>query len=86
MNKLLKQAGFGAVEAILLLAVVGVLGFIGWRVYDQNKNADTPATTTQNNTTTPIESAEDLDSEVDELNSQNIDEQLDTSEIDAALE
>jgi hypothetical protein len=84
MNKIIKQAGFSVVEAVLILAVVGLLGFIGWRVYDQNKSSDSsPQTETSD---TPIERAEDLDAEVDELNNQNIDEQMDTSEIDSTIE
>jgi hypothetical protein len=83
MNKTIKQAGFGAVEVILFIAVLGLAGFVGYRVYDQNKT-DKAAETAQ--TETPIEKAEDLDAEVTELNSQDIDEKLDTSEIDENLE
>ena len=84
MSKLTRQAGFGVVEIILVLAVLGLIGFVGWRLYDQNK-ADTMTEQT-NSSDTPIEKAEDLDAEVDELNSQDIDESLDTTEIDAALQ
>ena len=84
MNKLAKQAGLGAVEIVLILAVLGLAGFIGWRVYEQNKPVESESSTQADDT--PIDKAEDLDSEVDDLNSQDIDEQLDTSEIDAALE
>lgn len=38
MNKLAKQAGIGAVEVILILAVLGLAGFIGWRVYEQKSH------------------------------------------------
>lgn len=83
LNK--NQAGFSAVEAILILAVLGLVGFIGWRIYDANQADNTETTTTQQSTATPIEKAEDLDKTTTELNSEDIDAQLDTSEIDAAL-
>jgi predicted negative regulator of RcsB-dependent stress response len=85
MNKQIKQAGFSAVEFILVIAVLGLLGFIGWRVYDANKPVENDTTQTEVSDE-PIEKAEDLEAEADALNNQNIDEELDTSEIDAALE
>jgi hypothetical protein len=85
MNNKLKQAGFGVVEFILVVAVLSLAGFIGWRVYDQNKPVDSDTTQTESSDT-PIERAEDLDAEVDALNDQDIDEELDTSEIDSTLE
>ncbi len=87
MKSLRTQAGFGVVEVILVLAVLGLVGFVGWRLYDQNKSETTNGGTSQQaEEATPIENAEDLDSAAAELNSQDIDEQLDTSELDAALE
>jgi cytoskeletal protein RodZ len=84
MSNKLKQAGFGSLTLILVLVVAGLIGFIGWRVYEQNKSV-APATETEN-TNTPIENAEDLDAEADALNSQDIDEQLDTAEIDETIQ
>lgn len=82
----LNQQGFSIVEAVLILVVIGILGFIGWRVYDANKAEDTTNTTTQTESTdTPIEEAEDLDAAAAELNNEDIDAQLDTSELDEAL-
>lgn len=31
------QSGFGVVEVLLLLIIVGIIGFTGWRVYEANK-------------------------------------------------
>ena len=82
MRKLRHEGGFSPVEAILIVAVLGLFGFIGWRVYqaNQTKEADPVVSSPA------IEKAEDLDETVDELNSQDIDAELDTSEIDSALE
>ena len=88
MNKLAKQNGFSAVELILVLAVVGLLGFIGWRVYEQNRSipeAPAAANTESTEEVPAVESAEDLDKAVDTLNDQDIDSELETSEIDEAL-
>lgn len=34
------QKGFGAVEGILILVIVILLGYVGWYVWDANKSAD----------------------------------------------
>lgn len=34
------QSGFGALEALLILVIVGILGFTGWYVYHARQNAD----------------------------------------------
>lgn len=46
----INQKGFGAVEAILILVIIGLIGFVGWFVYNSNnkatdtlKNAAAPA-------------------------------------------
>ncbi len=84
MNKLHKnQNGFSIFESLLIVAVLALFGFIGWRVYQANKSVESTDTTTSQK---PIEKAEDLDRTVDELNSQDIDKELDTSELDSALE
>lgn len=35
------QAGFSAVEVVLLIVIVGVIGFVGWYVYHAKQNSDT---------------------------------------------
>ncbi len=51
LNK--NEHGFGAVEIILVLVIVGLLGVVGYMVY-KNHNKTTPASTTI--TTTPVAS------------------------------
>ncbi len=82
-NKQNLQAGFGAVMVLLVLVALGLVGFIGWRVYEMNKPVDSESTTVTGNDA--IDSAEDLDDAKDEVNSQDIDAELDTSDIDATL-
>jgi hypothetical protein len=45
------QKGFSAVEGLLILVIVGLIGFIGWYVWDKKqddkKASDTPQTTQQ---------------------------------------
>ena len=66
-----------------MIVIVGILAFAGWRVYTATRDDDA----SQNQQTSgAIESAEDLDATVDELNGQDIDEQLNTSELDAVIE
>ena len=37
----LRNAGFGAIEIILAVVVVLIVGFVGWRLYDISKNKPT---------------------------------------------
>lgn len=54
MSKLHKnQSGFGSVEIILTVVIIGLLGAVGWFVYDRNHNKATPASTTPAATATP---------------------------------
>ena len=48
--KKLNQKGFGAVEAIIVLVVVVLLGAAGWFVYDKNHNSKVSTTPTPNTT------------------------------------
>ncbi len=48
-----KSAGFGAVEIVIAVVVVLVVGFIGWRLYDALKSKQTnPSQQTNSNPTT----------------------------------
>lgn len=55
MKKLNNQTGFSAVEALLILVIVGILGFTGWFVYHSqnvaNKDYTSQASTSQTPTT-----------------------------------
>jgi len=51
-----KQQGFSAVEALLILVVIGILGFTGWYVYHARQPSDkdySSATTTGQNNVPP---------------------------------
>ena len=50
MNK--NQSGFSAVEALLILIIVGILGFTGYFVWHAKQSAD--KSLTPNNSTTPV--------------------------------
>lgn len=82
MNKL-NTRGFSPVAVVLLIAVIALIGYAGWTVYNAQADKDAPAATTTQNEA--IQNAEDLDAANDELNAQDIDAELDTSEIDDAL-
>jgi hypothetical protein len=48
------EKGFGAVEGLLVLLIVIIIGVAGWFVYDRSHNKTTPtSTTTPATTTTP---------------------------------
>jgi cytoskeletal protein RodZ len=44
------QRGFAAVEAILIVIVLGIIGFTGWFVYHAKQNTDKTLTSADNNT------------------------------------
>ena len=52
MGKLQNQSGFSAVEGLLILVVVGILGFTGWYVLQAKSNAD--KSLNSNHSTAPI--------------------------------
>jgi len=54
MSKLHKnEKGFGAVEGILIIVVVILLGAVGWFVYDRNHGKATTSSAPATSTTTP---------------------------------
>lgn len=46
------QKGFSTVELVLVLIIVGLVGFIGWYVWDTKKDTDNESSTTQTSTST----------------------------------
>ena len=86
----LNNRGFSAIEGIAILVIVAIIGFVGWKVYSSQDqgSTDAPQITEQQSDAEQapdVNSSEDLEQAEDYLNEQNIDEQLDTSEIDEAL-
>lgn len=79
----LNRAGFGVLGVLLVIAIMGILAFAGWRVYTASREGEASQ---DQQTSGAIDNAEELDATVDELNSQDIDEKLNTSELDASLE
>jgi len=86
MNKF-NNSGFGAVGVLIVVVVIAVVGLVGYKVYDTSKSSDDKAQeiTTSVSDNPTIQNAQDLDSTAEELNSQDIDAELDTSDIDATL-
>ncbi len=56
------EKGFSVVEILIVVVVVGLLGAVGWLVYDRQKNkVDTAQTTQQTPVTTESEAKEETD-------------------------
>lgn len=82
------QQGVGAVGVIVLLVVVGLIVFgAWWYLNSQNETDDqtTPAPTTQEDQVPEIEEEGDLQNTEEFLEDTDVDQELDTSEIDAVL-
>lgn len=82
------QSGFSLIEGILIIALVALVGFLGWIFY-QNTQQPAPQTdtkTSQENSSVPaVNNSSDLKAAEEHTQGTDIDKQLDTSEIDAAL-
>jgi hypothetical protein len=74
------QNGFGVVVLLVIVIVVSVVGFIGYRVYDNNASSDTTQTVSESSQ--DINSSQDITSTQNELDSINLEEDLDPSVLD----
>lgn len=83
-NKNNLQRGFTAFEAIIIVVVLLIIGFVGWKLYDNNqkKKAEDSSQVAE---PPEIKNADDLETTESYLNQVDINKALNTSEIDAAL-
>jgi len=83
-----RRTGFSAVEGLIIVVVVVVIGALGY-VFVRNLNSKTAKTSGSQSKSVPKTAAaakSDATQVKKELESVNIDSQLDTSTIDAALQ
>lgn len=91
-----EQRGFGVVEIILIVVIIGVLGFIAWRVYDsgmlggenepKNSQQKEPAEQTKTEEPPEVNNEEDLQKAEQYLKDTDVEGETNTSEMDAALQ
>ena len=81
-----RQQGFTIVEVILVIVVVGVLAFAGWRFLDARHAAQQTADTSTTEQVPEVNDTEDLDEAESYLQETDIDAELDTSELDEVME
>lgn len=81
--------GFGFAAAILLLATVGVVGYIGWVIFDKEVPVSTttiesnlPDTGNSQQEISSFVSDEDLDSEFESIEAIEMDQYFDTSGLE----
>ncbi len=94
MNNILNRQrnGFAATSIILVVLLVAVIGFAGWFVVRNNSSDDAASeVSTQSSEqaqvqSVPIESSEDIDAAVSELESTPVDTDLDTTELDQDIQ
>lgn len=87
-----KQAGFSAVELVIVLVVVGVLATVGYMVYSRqqdNKTANSGTSQSASAEDVPsapeIKSSSDLDKASATLDDVNLDKNKDGSQLDSEL-
>lgn len=61
------QGGFSALHIVLVLVVVGIIGFAGWKVWDSSKKEEPKKETTTNTTTKTDEKKEEAISQQESL-------------------
>lgn len=79
------QSGFTVVEVALILVVVGIVGFVGYRIIkksptSQSANSAVPAS--QVSLPSKIQSKADVSKSIKALNATPIDNKLDPSQLD----
>jgi hypothetical protein len=89
MNRVEKmnQKGISAVLIVGLIVVFGVVGFVGWKVLENNKadsNTSEQAQTTEQNTEN-LPADQQVDKAVEEVDSVNIDDS-ELNEIESQLD
>lgn len=88
------QRGFGAIEAVLIIVVVALVAFIGWRLYAAYSNDQAPAAEQSSTQTSDAASSDvpevnnsgDLEDAEQYLKGSDVNAKLDTSELEAALQ
>lgn len=77
-----RQDGFTLIEGLIVVAVVALLAFAGWRLYEARVSEQTDVATEEY---PAVESQEDLSEVESFLMETDIDEELDTSELDQVI-
>lgn len=77
-----RQDGFTLIEGLIIVAVVALLAFAGWRLYEARVDEQADVATEEY---PAVESQEDLGEAENFLMDTDIDDELDTSELDKAI-
>ncbi len=82
-----KQHGFGIIETILVLVIVGLIAFVGWYVYNAQQEGTTNGTSqdAQSESVPEVNNSSDLEEAEEFIESKDVDKQLDTGEIEESL-
>ena len=81
------RAGFSGAEVVIVTAIVVIVGLLAWQFYERYTDNQIETNTSESSQAPEvIESSRDLQRTADHLQDINLNGELDTSEIDAALE
>lgn len=84
-----QQKGFAVVELVLILVLVGIIGFVAWRVIVATGDAQTAQNAVPTSeaivndaTKSPAKNSSDLGKLQDQLNSTSLDDDSSTAQLD----
>lgn len=84
------RKGFTIVEVLLVVAVLAIIGLLGWTYYNKFFGSDTnsqgSSETTSSVTMPEVQSSSDLQKAADAVNAIDVDASVDTSDMDAVLQ
>lgn len=92
MNNIKSQHGFSAVAVLLILVIVGLVGVIGWRVFDTQQSLKPSSSATvkqqaaQGSDSAALNSKADVEDVQKQLDSVNVDSDLDATALDSDLD
>ncbi len=80
--------GFSAIEGVLVVGVVAIIGALGWTFYMgvMNQQGESVASNTSVQSIPEVNSSADLQKVEDAVNAIDIDESVDTTDVTEALQ
>jgi prepilin-type N-terminal cleavage/methylation domain-containing protein len=80
------KKGFSIVEVLIVVAVLAIIGLLGWTYYGKFFGGETSSQEAATASVPQVETSNDLQKTIDAVNAIDVDKNVDTSDITAVLE